>query len=238
MSGPRPTPSAAVDAGHAAQTTARRNPSGGSMRVSPSTLVSIGAIAALVAVAVTVQVLPDLDARSAQLRPWVAARALGVTAYLLLALEVASGLILSHPANVSGWHRTRQVFPWHEMVTVFTGSFIALHVALLAVDPYAKVGVLGALVPGYSEYRPFAMAMGSIALYALIVTALTAKWTRRKKWPPRTSSNCVSSWMSPWCSRRKPVTACTMPGRSEQSSVRTYSRPFDVPAAVMTRSLH
>jgi hypothetical protein len=178
MSGPRPTASAAVDAGHAAQTTARRNPSGGSMRVSPSTLVSIGAIAALVAVAVTVQVLPDLDARSVQLRPWVAARALGITAYLLLALEVASGLILSHPANLSGWHRTRQVFPWHEMVTVFTGSFIALHVALLAVDPYAKVGVIGALVPGYSEYRPVAVAIGSIALYALIVTAVTAKWTR------------------------------------------------------------
>ncbi len=70
------------------------------------------------------------------------------------------------------------MFPWHEMVTVFTGAFIALHVALLAVDPYANVGVIGAFVPGYSAYRPVAVALGSIALYALIFTAVTAKWTR------------------------------------------------------------
>ena len=64
------------------------------------------------------------------------------------------------------------------MVTVFTGAFLALHVALLAVDPYANVGVIGAFVPGFSAYRPVAVGLGSIALYALIFTAVTAKWTR------------------------------------------------------------
>ncbi len=86
--------------------------------------------------------------------------------------------MLSHPSNLREWRKTKQVFPWHEMVTVFTGAFIALHVALLAVDPYADVGVIGALVPGYSAYRPVAVGIGSIALYALIFTAVTAKWTR------------------------------------------------------------
>jgi DMSO/TMAO reductase YedYZ heme-binding membrane subunit len=148
------------------------------MRVGPATLISIGAIVALVALGVTVQILPETDARSLSMRPWVAARAMGTTAYVLLAIEVTLGLILSHPNNITRWHKTKQVFPWHEMVTVFAGAFIALHVALLAVDPYAKVGVIGALVPGYSEYRPVAVGIGSIALYALIVAAVTAKWTR------------------------------------------------------------
>ena len=112
------------------------------------------------------------------MRPWIAARAMGITAYVLLAIEVALGLVLSHPNNITRWHKTKQVFPWHEMVTVFTGAFIAFHVVLLAVDPYAKVGVIGAFVPGYSAYRPVAVGIGSIALYALIVTAVTAKWTR------------------------------------------------------------
>ena len=103
---------------------------------------------------------------------------MGITAYLLLGFEVALGIVLSHPNNLTRWHKTKQVFPWHEMVTVFTGAFIALHVALLAVDPYAKVGVIGALVPGFSEYRPVAVGVGSVALYALIITAVTAKWTR------------------------------------------------------------
>jgi predicted ferric reductase len=148
------------------------------VRVSATALIAIGAIAALVALGVTDQILPAADPRTVQLRPWVAARALGVTAYLLLAAEVALGLVLSHPRNTASWRLTKPVFPWHEMLSMFTGAFLALHVALLAVDPYANVGVVGALVPGFSQYRPPAVAIGSIALYALIVTAATAKWTR------------------------------------------------------------
>jgi predicted ferric reductase len=148
------------------------------MRVSAATLLALGAVVALVALAVTDQVIPAVDPRTASLRPWIAARAMGVTAYLLLALEVGLGLVLSHPRNTTEWRRTKQVFPWHEMITVFTGAFLTLHVALMAVDPYAKVGVIGAFVPGWSEYRPAGVALGSIALYALIVTAVTAKWTR------------------------------------------------------------
>jgi predicted ferric reductase len=148
------------------------------MRVSVPVLVSIGAIAALVALAVTNQVIPASDPRTADIRPWVAARALGVTAYLLLAFEVALGIVLSHPRNIAAWRVTKQVFPWHEMVTVFTLGFLFLHVALLAVDRYAKVGWLGAFVPGFSEYRPAAIAVGSVAMYALLFTAITAKFTR------------------------------------------------------------
>lgn len=148
------------------------------MRVSPATLIAFGAIAALVVLGITDQVLPAADPRTAELRPWIAARALGVTAYLVLGFEVALGLVLSHPRNTSEWRKTRQVLPWHEMATVFTFAFLALHVAILAVDPFAKVGVIGALVPGYAEYRPIAVGIGSVALYAMLFTAVTAKWTR------------------------------------------------------------
>ena len=148
------------------------------MRLSPVTLVILCAVAALVAIGVTDQILPASDPRTVELRPWVAARALGVTAYLLLALEVALGLVLSHPRNTSEWRKTKQVFPWHEMVSVFTGAFLILHIILLAIDPFAKVGIVGALVPGFSTFRPVAVGLGTVALYALIFTAATAKWTR------------------------------------------------------------
>jgi predicted ferric reductase len=114
----------------------------------------------------------------AELRPWVAARALGVTANLLLFLEVGLGLILSHPRNTTEWRKTKQVFPWHEMLTVFTGAFLILHIALLAIDPFAGVGIVGALVPGFATFRPIAVGLGTVGLYALIFTAATAKWTR------------------------------------------------------------
>ena len=148
------------------------------MRVGAATLVALGAVVALVALAVTDQVLPAASPRVQEIRPWVAARALGVTAYLLLALEVALGLVLSHPRNTTQWRKTKQVFPWHEMLTVFTFAFIGLHVVLLAVDPFARVGWLGALVPGFSGYRAPAVAVGTVAMYALLFTAVTAKWTR------------------------------------------------------------
>ena len=41
------------------------------MRVGALTLVAIGAIAALVALGVTDQVLPAADARTTELRPWM-----------------------------------------------------------------------------------------------------------------------------------------------------------------------
>lgn len=148
------------------------------MRLSPSVLVVLGAVVALVALGVTDQVLPATDPRTLQVRPWIAARALGVTAYLLLALDVTLGLLLSHPRMTSTWRRTKQVFPWHELTTVFLGAFLALHVVLLAADRFAGVGWIGVLVPGMSTYRPSAIAAGSVAMYALVITAVTAKWTR------------------------------------------------------------
>ena len=148
------------------------------MRVSAPVLVAIGAIAVLVAIGVTDQVIPAADARTAELRPWIAARAVGVMAYLLLALEVATGLVLSHPRNAAAWRKTKQVFPWHELLTVFTFGFLAIHGVLLAVDRYANVGWLGALVPGLSAFRTPAIAIGTLAAYTMLFTAVTAKWTR------------------------------------------------------------
>ncbi len=148
------------------------------MRIGALTLIAIGAIAAMVALGVTDQVLPAGDPRVAELRPWIAARALGVTAYLLLGLQVATGLLLSHPRNTATWRKTRQTFPWHELLTVFTFAFLVLHIVLMAIDPYAKVGWVGSLVPGLSGYRPPAVAIGTVAFYAMIFVAVTAKWTK------------------------------------------------------------
>jgi sulfoxide reductase heme-binding subunit YedZ len=148
------------------------------MRAGITALIIVGAVAALVALGVTDQILPATDARTADLRPWVAARALGITAYLLLTLEVATGVWLSHPRNSGNPRTSRVVFPWHELLTVFTGAFLALHIVLLAVDPYAGVAWIGAFVPGFSQYRTIPVAIGSVALYAMVITAATAKWTR------------------------------------------------------------
>ena len=149
------------------------------MRLKGHTLVALAAIVILAILYATDQVVPAASAREAQLRIWLAARACGITALVLLTAQVVLGLVLSHPTNQSTWKFSKRLFPWHENLFVFTVSFMAVHVVFLVLDPYAGVGIGGALVPGLSSYRTVPVAVGVVALYALIFTGLTARYPKR-----------------------------------------------------------
>ena len=138
----------------------------------------IAAAAALGIVFTTDQVLPATSAHQAELRIWLGSRAAGFTALILLAFEVVIGLVLSHPTNKSTWRLSKQLFPWHEYVFVFTVAFVMVHVVSIASDRCANVGWLGALVPGLSEFRSVPVAIGTLALYSLLITGLTARVTK------------------------------------------------------------
>jgi methionine sulfoxide reductase heme-binding subunit len=149
------------------------------MRLSGRTFIILLAVAGLAIVAATDQVVPATSAHQAQLRIWLAGRATGITAYLLLTVQVVFGLVLSHPTNQTTWKLSKRLFPWHENAWIFVLAFLGAHIVSLAVDPYAGVGVPGALVPGLSSYRSSAVALGTLALYALLATGLTARYTKR-----------------------------------------------------------
>lgn len=149
------------------------------MRLSGRAFVVLLALVGLGIVAATEQVLPATSAHQAQLRIWLAARAAGVTAYLLLTLQVVLGLVLSHPTNQATWKQSKRLFPWHENAWIFVLAFLGAHIATIVVDPYAGVGIGGAIVPGLSSYRSSAVALGTLALYALLVTGMTARYTKR-----------------------------------------------------------
>jgi sulfoxide reductase heme-binding subunit YedZ len=136
------------------------------------------AMLGIVTVYATDQIVPATTAREAQLRLWLAARAAGNVALVLLALQISLGLILSHPTNKSTWKLSKRIFPWHEHLWVFVMSFLVVHIATIVLDPYARVSVLGAFIPSLSEYRSTPVALGTMALYAFLITALTARWTK------------------------------------------------------------
>ncbi|MGZ6341153.1 MAG: hypothetical protein ACXWMX_04835 [Candidatus Limnocylindrales bacterium] len=143
----------------------------------PSSLV-LGAIVGLIIVYATDQIVPASSAREAQIRLWLAARATGITTYLLLTAQVALGLILSHPVNQTTWKLSKRLYPWHENLLVFVLAFIGGHIVSLVLDPYAGVSLVGAFVPGLSSYRSAPVALGTLGLYALLVTGLTARYTK------------------------------------------------------------
>jgi sulfoxide reductase heme-binding subunit YedZ len=148
------------------------------MRLTARTLAILGSLLGLIIVWSTDQIVPSTTVYQAQMRIWLAARASGMTAYVVLTFVIAIGLILSHPVNKSTWKLSKLLFPWHENLFVFIVAFVVAHVVSIVLDPYAGVGIAGTLIPGMSSYRSVPVAIGTLALYALLVTGLTARYTK------------------------------------------------------------
>jgi hypothetical protein len=119
---------------------------------------------------------------------WELARASGLTSYLLLVVLVATGLVLAHPWAA----RLRRPRPatrlaLHVALSTFTLAFTALHVIVLATDPWAQVGWRGAILPMASTYRPVPVTLGVLAMWAGLATGVTAalagRMAARVWWP-------------------------------------------------------
>ncbi len=148
------------------------------MRLTSRTIAVLGALLGIVIVWSSDQILPATSEYQAQMRIWLFARAAGVTAYLILTFVIAIGLVLSHPVNKSTWKLSKWIFPWHENLLVFTIAFTAVHIVTILLDPWAGVGVFGAFIPGLSSFRSVPVALGTLALYGLLLTGLTARYTQ------------------------------------------------------------
>ena len=104
---------------------------------------------------------------------WYVARSGGIIAWLLLALSVVVGLVLSTrilgrtppPAWLTDVHRFLG-----GLALVFTG----VHLVGLVADSYTHFGLTSLLVPFASSWKPVATAWGVVALYLLLAVELTS----------------------------------------------------------------
>ncbi len=103
---------------------------------------------------------------------WLAARASGLIAYLLLTATMVAGLTLStrpfgrrlKPATVTEIHRT---------LSLAGLTALTVHLATLVADTSVTVPVLGVFVPGLVEYRPLATAIGVAAFDFMVLIAVS-----------------------------------------------------------------
>jgi methionine sulfoxide reductase heme-binding subunit len=151
---------------------------GSPFRLSVRGTVVLIVLLGLVLVYATDQIVPASTDRQAELRFWIAARATGIVGFLLLTLQIVLGLVLSHPTNRSTWNLSKRIFPWHDHLWVFVMAFLIVHVVSLVIDPKSGVSVGAVFIPGLSEYRSSPVAIGTFALYAFFITAITARWTK------------------------------------------------------------
>ena len=80
--------------------------------------------------------------------------------------------------NKTTWRLSKRLFPWHENVWLFVLGFLGAHIVSIILDPFAGVGLAGAFVPGLSSYRTAPVAIGTLALYGLLITGVTARYTK------------------------------------------------------------
>lgn len=111
-----------------------------------------------------------------RMTPWLIARAGGVTALVLLTLLLSLGLVLSSVPNKQNWRLNRYLLPLHRYLALFMLFFLALHIITIAIDPFAKVGLIGAFVPFLSHYRTIPVAIGTLSFFALLLVAVTARY--------------------------------------------------------------
>jgi sulfoxide reductase heme-binding subunit YedZ len=106
------------------------------------------------------------------------ARSSGIVAFWLLTISTALGLSTSSRLwdglLERGW-----VFETHRVASLTALVFVGLHMAVLLPDPWIDFQVVDLVVPGTSPYRPGAVALGVLAMYAGIVA--TASFYARRR---------------------------------------------------------
>ena len=103
---------------------------------------------------------------------WYAARAAGIVAYLLLSAVVALGLTLSGRRRLPKWPRFA-LEDVHRFAGILAGTFVAIHVATIAIDSYTPISLTALLVPFVSSFKPLPVALGIVSAELLVALAVT-----------------------------------------------------------------
>lgn len=99
---------------------------------------------------------------------WRASRAAGFAAYAALTLETLLGLFLSTDL-ASRWIARARTVELHRWLSATAIAMTFAHALLLVGDRYVRFDLLDALVPFAASYRPIAVGIGGLALYAMLL---------------------------------------------------------------------
>jgi sulfoxide reductase heme-binding subunit YedZ len=109
---------------------------------------------------------------------WYAARAAGITAYLLLSGVVLLGLTMAAKKPLARWPRFT-LEDVHRFGGLLVGSFVTIHVLTIAVDSWLPFTLQSLVIPFISRYRPLWVGLGIAATELLIALAVTNHYRRR-----------------------------------------------------------
>jgi sulfoxide reductase heme-binding subunit YedZ len=145
---------------------------------------------------------------------WYLTRSTGAVALLLLSLAIALGVI-----DVQRWSSPRWprfvIDSLHRNVSLLAMVFLCLHILTSALDSFASIPLIDAVVPFVGSYRPFWLGLGAVSfdlLLAVIITSLLRQrmgfaswraihWLTYASWPVAlvhglgTGSDANNAWL-------------------------------------------
>lgn len=108
---------------------------------------------------------------------WYAARAAGVTAYLLLSAVVVLGMTMASKKQLVHWPRFA-LEDVHRFGGLLVGALISIHVVTVAVDQWLPFTLQSLIIPFTSRYRPIWVGLGVVAAELLVALAITNHYRR------------------------------------------------------------
>ncbi len=109
---------------------------------------------------------------------WLAIRASGITAWGLLTAVLVYGLLL-RTRLLGSWASPIRLMDLHRWLGVTAVAFLIVHMALLLVDPVIRFNPAQILIPGLAPWQPLAVALGTLAFWAMIPVQLAGRFRSR-----------------------------------------------------------
>ena len=129
---------------------------------------------------------------------WLLIRASGITAWGLLTAVVVWGILLR--TRVLGRVASPQgLLVMHRWLSALALGFLFLHMGLLLIDPAVQFTPTQLLIPFTSTWQPFAVGLGTIALWMLIPVSVMGRLRSRlgkagNAWFRRTHLIAYAAW--------------------------------------------
>ena len=115
---------------------------------------------------------------------WYVSRAAGLTAFVLLTLNVWLGLMVH--TRALDWLMARwRSFDLHRFTAFLALAFLALHVFSLLGDHFIGYSLSGLLIPFVSPYRPIWVSVGIVSFYLLLIVTASfyvRRWIGYRTW--------------------------------------------------------
>ncbi len=175
---------------------------------------------------------------------WYLTRSTGVVSLLLLTTTLVLGVVDVSRWSSPGWPRF-VLDSLHRSVSMLVLVFLGLHIITSALDSFAPIALLDAVVPFIGSYRPLWLGLGAVAFDLLLAIAITSlvrerlghrawrivHWLAYACWPIAllhglgTGSDVKSAWLlmlTALCVLAVAIAVCvrTLPGWPEHRGVR------------------